>query len=111
MKSKLFASIVFFFVGIILVNAQSDYYYYQGEKVLLTLDRSQIFVTVNGNFQKSEIDNKYFEDFNIEEEKTTLKKDKFVTLKFKEVPINQNFLSEIDKLKNTANIKNVSKFF
>ena len=111
MKNKLFTSIVLFFAGIILVNAQSDYYYYQGEKILLTLDRSQIFVIVNENFQKSEIDNKYFEDFNIEEEKTTLKKDKFVTLKFKEVPINQNFLSEIDKLKNTTNIKNVSKFF
>jgi len=70
MKNTLFNSVIFFFLGVLFLNAQnSHYYYYKGNKIPITLDKSSLNISTDESFQTQSIERlnlkkPYFKEIN-----------------------------------------------
>ena len=55
---KNYLTLLFLFFGALFINAQSNYfYYYKGQKIYLTLDKTKLSIITNSQFEKNSISN------------------------------------------------------
>jgi hypothetical protein len=105
MKHKLHISIFFFFFSILNIYAQSNYsYYYKGQKVHLTLDKTNITLSTFDDFQKSSISSLNIKDFNIKVENTTGQNNKYANIEFQNVPTDLEYFQKINTLNSNPKI-------
>ena len=94
------------------IYAQSNYYYYyKGQKVYLTLDKTFLNISTEENIQKSSITTLNFKDFNLEIDNSNIKTQKTAKLEFQNIPTDLEFLQKINSLKENPNINNVSLYY
>ncbi len=92
--------------------AQKDYfYYYRGEKVYLTIDKTLLNISVDESFQKSSLNILNFKDFNFEIDNSNQQIQKVAKLEFKNILSDLEFFQKINFLEQNANINNVSYYF
>lgn len=90
---------VVFFFSFLGMNAQNHYYYYKGNKVPLTLDRTSVNLSFLENFNEKSVSGLNLEPIIIKTENTTGKIKRFAIVKFK------NRLTDIEysKVMNSLN--------
>jgi serine protease len=112
MKNKIYITILIFLFSILALNAQSNYYYYyKGQKVYLTLDKTLLNISAGENLQKSSVTPLNFKDFNLEIDNSNSQLQKNAKLEFQSIPSDIEFLQKINSLKQNVNINNVSLYF
>ena len=108
MKNKLFLSIFFFLFCFLLINAQSNhFYYYKGQKIFLTLDKKQVSIITNSQFEKNSISNLNILDFQLE----NINSQKIADIEFINEPSDIEFYQKYNALKSNSNIDYVNLFF
>ncbi len=109
---KLFLMIMLLLFATGKIWAQKDYfYYYKGEKVYLTLDKTLLNISAEQSLEKSSLNNLNIKDFNFEIDNSTLQKQKIAKLEFQNIPSDLDFFQKINSLKQNPNINNVSLYF
>lgn len=105
---KYFFTLLFFFVGALLVNAQGNYfYYYKGNKVFLTIDKTKVNIVVNSQFDKNSISNLNIQDFQLINNNNTKTSD----VNYNSEPTDIEFYQKLNALKSNPNIDYVNLFF
>ncbi|MBA4154715.1 S8 family serine peptidase [Flavobacterium sp.] len=105
---KFYSTSLFLFLGIFLLTSQSNhFYYYKGQKIYLTADKSKVSITTNLQFQKSSIYNLSIKDFDL----VTYDNQKFSTIEFLNEPTEIEFIQKLNTLKSNPNINHVNLFF
>ena len=105
MKNKIYISIFICFFSIFSINAQSNYYYYyKGQKIYLTLDKSNITLNTLEDFQKSSVSTLNLKDFNIQAENTTGQIKKYASVEFQTMPTDIEYFQKIGALNNNPKI-------
>ena len=87
------------------------YYYYKGEKIYLTLDKTKLNITVAESFNKSAILFSDFKDFELISDSSNGINSKFGKIEFEQVPNDSIYLKKINNLKQSNNIIAVSPYF
>lgn len=105
MKNKIYISIFICFFSIFSINAQSNYYYYyKGQKIYLTLDKSNITLNTLEDFQKSSVSTLNLKDFNIQAENTTGQIKKYASVEFQSMPTDIEYFQKIGALNDNPKI-------
>jgi subtilisin family serine protease len=105
---KYFFTLLFFFLGALLVNAQGNYfYYYKGEKVLLTLDKKLLNIITKAEFSKTSISNLNLKDFELVDNDSQ----KNAIIEYSTEPSDIEFYQKLNALKSNVNINHVNLFF
>jgi subtilisin family serine protease len=92
----------------IQIYAQSPYYYYKGQKVDLTVDKSCLNIIANDNI--SQISKTQLQTIDIEID-DTISVRKIAKVKFTTTLSEEEYVEKINTLKQTANIKHVMPYF
>jgi len=100
---------VFVFLSCMSLHAQISYYY-KGEKIPLTVDRSYVNVIADEDFIKSSRSNQLFQSFNLERDESVPVQE-MVKLKFKTAPEMTEYTRVVESLRKNENIKKVFPFF
>lgn len=112
MNNKIYTTLLIFFLGILGMNAQNSYfYYYNGEKIPLTVDRNFLNISTTTDFQPSAIATLGFKDLKLENDKASGEPEKIAKLQFPTEPSEAEFNKTISLLKKIPNIKTVSLYF
>ncbi len=112
MKKELLLTIFIVLFSISGMYGQNNpYYYYKGEKVYLTVDKSTVNISTEENVQKSSITALDVKDFDLATEKSSAKGQKSARLEFKNVPTDAEFQKKIKSLKENPSVKNVSLYY
>ena len=98
-----------FFLSFASLKAQMSYYY-QGEQVKLTVNRSFVHIIADEDLIKSSSSNQLFQRFNIELDDSNQVQN-MVKLKLKSVPEMQEYSKIVEVLKQNEQIKYVFPFF
>ena len=110
MKIKYYISFLFL-LTFLCVNAQSNYYYYyNGEKVYLTLDKSRLNIITNNNFSTIETSGLGFKNYTTKADEA-LANNKIGKLEFTFEPNFIDFYQKLNTLKNKSNIKSIGLYF
>ena len=84
----------------ILTTAQNNpYYYYKGQKVFLTLDKSSINIITDISFQKSSVSNINLKDFELKTDNTATSIQKFALVDFIAVPSDLEYFQKMNSVK------------
>ncbi|PIF30396.1 putative secreted protein (Por secretion system target) [Flavobacterium sp. 9] len=111
MKKELLLTIFIVLFSISGMYGQNNpYYYYKGEKVYLTVDKSTVNISTEENVQKSSITALDVKDFDLATDKNA-KGQKSARLEFKNVPTDEEFQKKIKSLKENPAVKNVSLYY
>ncbi|QSB28682.1 S8 family serine peptidase [Flavobacterium sp. CLA17] len=112
MKKKIPICIFIFLVSIIGSFAQNNlYYYYQGQKIYLEVDKTFLNVSTEENIQKSSITILNVKDFDFKIDKSNVKAQKTAKLEFQKVPTDLEFQKKIKALKENPDINSVSLYY
>jgi len=104
MNNKIYLLLVFFF-GVLGMNAQSDYYYYyNGNKIPITLDKTSVTLSLLNGFEKKSIADLNLKDFVIQTENTTGKAKKFAAVEFKNLLTDSDYSRALNSLNSSPNI-------
>lgn len=110
MKSKIYIFILSFIV-FQFGNAQSNYYYYyNGSKIFLELDKAKINIITNQNFNTVETLNIGLKNYTLEQD-GVLSTNKLAKTEFITEPSTIEFYQKLNLLKNNPNIKNIGFYF
>ena len=82
MKKKLQITIFIFLFCTIGIYAQNDYFYYEGQKVYLTVDKTLQNFSAEKSLQKLSVTPLNFKDFNLETDYSNLQEQKTAKLEF-----------------------------
>ena len=82
MKKKLQITIFIFLFCTIGIYAQNDYFYYEGQKVYLTVDKTLLNFSAKKSLQKLSVTPLNFKDFNLETDYSNLQEQKIAKLEF-----------------------------
>ena len=82
MKKKLQITIFIFLFCTIGIYAQNDYFYYEGQKVYLTVDKTLLNISAEKSLQKLSVTPLNFKDFNLETDYSNLQEQKIAKLEF-----------------------------
>lgn len=94
----------------IILNAQSNYYYYyKGNKIPLQVDKKYLNITTEDSFQKTSVSELNIKDFTLQNE--NIISQKFAKIEFETTPSDLEFIQKINSLKQNANVRNVSLYF
>jgi serine protease len=105
---KLFLILLTFHFGTLILNAQSNhFYYYKGDKIFLTLDKKKVSIITNSQFEKSSISSLNVSDFQLE----NINLQKIADLEFINEPSDIEFYQKFNALKSNSNIDYVNLFF
>ena len=105
MKNKIYISILIFLFSISAIYAQSNYYYYyKGQKVYLTLDKTNITLSTFEDFQKTSVSTLSLKDFNIELENTGGQSNKFAKVEFQNTPNDIEYFQKLSLLNSNPKI-------
>jgi len=97
---KIINLILLLFLGILSVNAQNNnYYYYKGEKIYLTLDKSRLNITTITNFQKSTTLFSDIKNFDLILDSSNGINSKFGKIEFQTQPNDSTYYQKINSLK------------
>lgn len=103
MNNKIYLLVVFFF-GVLGMNAQNRYYYYyKGNKVPLTLDKTSVTLSFSDNFNEKSLSGLNLEPITVKTENTAGIIRRYATVKFK------NLLTDI-KYSEALNILNSNPY-
>lgn len=83
----------------IIANAQSQYYYYKGQKINLTVDRNYVNVIADRELLNSSATIQMLQQFNLELYNKEQIQDGMVKLKFKSTPDLQEYSRAMESLK------------
>mgnify|MGYP000238539291 CR=1 FL=1 len=108
MKIKHYISFLFL-LPFLFANAQSNYYYYKGNKVSLSLNKNQLTISTFESFKTSSIGNQNFKKANFihEKSKASQNKIKYAQLEFKKNITDKEYSQQLSSLRNNPNIKSV----
>ncbi|KAF2514130.1 S8 family serine peptidase [Flavobacterium salilacus subsp. salilacus] len=111
MKKLLFA-FLFLFLGTFASQAQNDYfYYYHGEKVPLTLDKSYVNVFTNVGFDAKLIRELGFKDFEFVIDNSSKNRQQFAKLQFTSALSDAEYYEKVAALRAVSGVKHVAPFF
>lgn len=109
MKLKIY--ITLFLASVFYItDAQSNYYYYyKGEKIYLTLDKSALSISVFQNFQKPSLNNVGLKSYDLRDDNSlnTPSNLKYATIEFETTPSDLEYLQKVNSIKNTQDIRTV----
>lgn len=108
MNNKLYILAITFLINL-LGNSQNNFYYYNGKKVFLELDKSKVNITTSLNFDTNVISNIGLKDFILEQDDLTSYK--FVKTEFISEQSVLDFYQKLNLIKNLPNVKNVGLYF
>lgn len=112
MKNKLHIYIFILLISVLRLNAQNDpYYYYKGQKIYLTVDKTFVNISTEENAQKSAITTLNVKDFNFGYDKSNSRGEKTAKLEFQKVPTDLEFQQKIKALKENPSINTVSLYY
>ena len=111
MRTKIYLSFAFLFLGVFIINAQDNYYYYKGDKVPLTLDKGSVRVSVFNNLRKSSLSNLNFKKINLKESNNTNQSIRYGTIEYQSTPSDLEYAQKMKALKKLENIRTVSPNF
>lgn len=111
MKIKIYISLLLIMFGSLGLKGQTDYYYYNGQKVYLTLDKSQLNITTTENFQKGTISSLKVKEFSLEADKTEKQIQNIARIEFQSTLTDLEFSQAVNTLKGNKEIKNVAPYF
>ncbi len=90
------------------MNAQSNYfYYYKGQKIYLTLDKTKLSIITNSQFEKNSISNLNIKNFNLNSSENL----KYSEIEFLTEPTDLEFYQKFNSLKSNPYINHVNLFF
>lgn len=110
MKSKLVVLIIFVLTGVLFLNAQNNhYYYYKGNKMPITLDKSSLSITTDEGFQAQSIEKlnlkkPYFKEINRDKRLEIVR---YYKLDFEKTPNEDEYLNTINTLKLNSSIRTI----
>lgn len=105
---KNYLTLLFLFFGALFINAQSNYfYYYKGQKIYLTLDKTKLSIITNSQFEKNSISNLNIKDFNLYSSENL----KYSEIEFLTEPTDLEFYQKFNSLKSNPYINHVNLFF
>ena len=107
MKAKLF---VLLMLATFSLNAQQMFYYYHGEKINLTVDKSRVNIIADNGFQKS-LDSNFISQYFVFQRNENEASQKIVQLQFKTTPTSSEYATILDTLKQNLQVKYVFPFF
>ncbi|MBI9066172.1 MAG: S8 family serine peptidase [Salinivirgaceae bacterium] len=104
MKIKIL--VLFLLILPLISFAQSDYYYYKGNKIYLNLDKKFLYISAENNFQKTSINDLNFKQFELEAENVSINGiiNKWSELEFEIEPSNTEYYQKINILRNNDKI-------
>lgn len=109
---KLINLIVLLCIVICNINAQSNsYYYYKGEKVYLTIDKSKVNITTSNSLRKSSYIFADFKEFDLTTNSFHGLNSMFGKLEFITTPNDSVYFQKINSLKADSNIISISPYF
>ena len=111
MRAKVYLSFAFLFLGVFIINAQDNYYYYKGDKVPLTLDKGSVRVSVFNNLRKSSLSNLNFKKINLKESNNTNQSIRYGTIEYQSTSSGLEYVQKIKALKKLENLRTVSPNF
>lgn len=112
MKNKLLISFCVFLISILELTAQErPYYYYKGEKVYLTVDKTFVNISTEQNVQKSAIKNLKIKEFDFSIDKSKNREEKTAKLEFESEPTDLEFEQRIKSLKENPSVNSVSLYY
>jgi len=109
MKQKICLLGFVFLLSFVAVNAQT-FYYYGGQKVELTVDRSCVYVLATDELVNSSELRGLFERFNVEQDSSGSTRE-LVKLRFKSAPVARDYSNFVTSLKGNKHITYVFPFF
>lgn len=112
MKKKIFTLLLLTIT--IIAYAQTDYYYYEGEKVFLTKSYQQVNIVTSNAFDESSINENEIQEFSMSLEKEIRNGEykKHSKLEFITAPTTQvNYNQKITDIKNLTNIEGVYPYY
>ena len=105
---KIYLTILFLLFGALFINAQGNYfYYYKGQKIYLTHDKTKLNIITNTVFEKNSISNVNAKDFEL----NTFDNQKYSEIEFLNEPTDVEFYQKLNSLKSNPNINYVNLFF
>jgi subtilisin family serine protease len=105
---KFLLLIITFYSCLQSLNAQvNHFYYYKGQKIYLTLDKTKLSIITNSEFQKNSISNLSIKDFNL----YTSENLKYSEIEFVTEPSHLEFYQKFNAIKSNPNINHVNLFF
>ena len=105
---KIYLTFLFLMFGALFINAQSNYfYYYKGQKIYLTLDKTKLNIITNTLFDKNTISNVNAKDFVL----STFDNQKYSEIEFINEPTDIEFYQKLNTLRTNPNINHVNLFF
>ena len=105
---KFLLLIIVFYSCFQSLNAQENhFYYYKGQKIYLTLDKTKLSIITNSQFEKNSISNLYIKDFNLHSSENL----KYSEIEFLTEPTDLEFYQNYNSLKSNPYINHVNLFF
>ncbi len=106
MNTKRYIFTLLFTLLAMATNAQSwSYYYYNGERIDLEIDRRYLNIVVESDFEKESVSDLNFASFELKKKTSTIKTDQWAKLRFITTPTQVEFKKKIDALKKVAGVK------
>ncbi|MBS1533751.1 MAG: S8 family serine peptidase [Bacteroidetes bacterium] len=111
-RIKLVVTTLILFINFSL-HAQSNYYYYKGQKVYLQLEKKYLTVNVKASFQTSTLNglNIISSDLSVLSCIPGEEPQRILNLEFQTIPDDIEFLEKINSLKNNPDITNIAYHF
>ena len=114
-KLKIYLSLAFLFLGVFIIEAQDNYYYYKAKKTPLTLDKRSVNVSLFDNLRKSSLKNLNIKKLNLQTSQTSSysngKNIKYGTIEYQSTPSDSEYAQKIKALKKLENLRTVSPNF
>ncbi|RTL13764.1 MAG: hypothetical protein EKK56_04065 [Flavobacteriaceae bacterium] len=107
MKKLIFILIAFYTCTSFLSAQNNNFYYYKGNKVFLTIDKTKVNIVVNSQFDKNSISNLNIQDFQLINNNNT----KTFDVNYNSEPTDMEFYQKLNALKSNPNIDYVNLFF
>ena len=108
MKQKFNLSVAFLFLGFFFINAQSNYYYYKGERIPLTLDKQSVIVSGFNTIYKTSLKDATIKKF---ASQTNEAKINYAKIEYHNILSDSEHNQELKTLKNFKDIRTVSPNF
>ena len=112
-KLKIYLLVAFLFLGVSIINAQDNYYYYKAKKVPLTLDKRSLNISVFKNFNKPSLTELNLEKNDLQISKTDIDEQiiGYKKIEYESTLSDAEFHQKLESLKKTKNIRTVSPNF
>ncbi|GGB83446.1 hypothetical protein GCM10007424_24350 [Flavobacterium suaedae] len=98
--------------GLSNANAQNNnYYYYNGQKIPLTLNKQFLNITTETDFNTDALRKLGFTAINVHEDNSGNKPQKFIQLQFESMPDDNAYAKTVQALRAVKNVKHVAPYF